>query len=74
MFSFLKRSPRRPAAAGRAAPAFAPTLVGEDYPPWNDSASELAQGAEIVEYDGDFAATVLLEHFSDHPQPHRAPR
>ncbi len=66
MFAFLRRATRTEVAQ-RA--AFAPTQFADDHPGWTDSASDLFKGTEIVEYSGDFAATVFLEHFSDQATP-----
>jgi hypothetical protein len=72
MFAFLKRASRACPPASRA-PAFAPTASESPRPGWTDSASELLEGTDIVEYSGDFAATVLLEHFAEPAQPAQRP-
>lgn len=63
MFAFLRRAARNQFGS-RAAAQFARTEF-VDRPGWTDSASDLFKGTEIIEYSGDFAATVLLEHFTD---------
>ena len=62
MFAFLRRAARN--QFGVRAAQFARTEF-VDRPGWTDSASDLFKGTEIIEYSGDFAATVLLEHFAD---------
>jgi hypothetical protein len=62
MFGFTRR-PRPAARPGRATDAGAARPVTAEHHGWNESASELRQGADVVEIDGDFATTVLLEHF-----------
>lgn len=65
MFSSLRRGLRR-AVAGQAGTAFAPTERADGGPDLTDSANDLFKGTEIVEYSGDFAATVIMEHFAEH--------
>lgn len=71
MFAFLKR-PARADLRQHASPGFAHTEAAADRPGWTDSASDLLKGADVVEYSGDFAATVILEHFAE-PAPARRP-
>ena len=72
MFAFLKRAARGEFAARRAVQFARTEFV--DRPGWTDSASDLFKGTEIVEYSGDFAATVFLEHFSDQAPASTTPR
>jgi len=69
MFGFAKRS--RPASrAGQAADTGAARSVTAEHHGWNQSAVDLRQGADVVEIDNDFAATVFLEYFDGGgPQP-----
>jgi hypothetical protein len=64
MFAFLKR-PAHTVLREHASPGFAHTEAAIDKPGWTDSASDLLKGADVVEYSGDFAATVILEHFAE---------
>ena len=73
MLAFLRRVARG-GFATRSAAQFARTEIADPRPGWTDSASDLFKGTEIIEYSGDFAATVLLEHFSDHAPAEAAPR
>lgn len=63
MFSFLKRTapPPRPLPHAQAK---AHRDLDDDLG-WMDSAGQLRSGAEVTEIDGDFAATVFLEHFPE---------
>jgi len=67
MFGFAKR-PRPAARAGHPADTGAAPSATAEHHGWNESAVDLRQGADVVEIDGDFAATVFLEHF-DHGGP-----
>jgi len=64
MFAFLKRRPFL-GRSRRRVPAPSQVAPFDERLAWNDSAAELEKGAEVVEYDGEFAATVLLEHFAE---------
>ncbi len=64
MFAFLKR-PARHDRGERSTTSFAHTETVAEKPGWTDSASDLLKGADVVEYNGEFAATVFLEHFTD---------
>ena len=72
MFAFLKRAARAEFATRSA--QFARTEIADIRPGWTDSASDLFKGTEIVEYSGDFAATVFLEHFSEQAPAEAGPR
>ena len=66
MFSFLKRS-LRPGSGEPSSDAFAHTHAVDSNFAWTESASDLLHGADIVEFDGEFAATVFSEHFVEGP-------
>jgi len=59
----MKRSRR--SDAGDVSTAIARATVADETPGWTDSAGDLLKGTDIVEYSGDFAATVFLEHFAE---------
>ena len=64
MFAFLKR-PARHDRGERSTTPFGRAETMTEKPGWTDSASDLLKGADVVEYSGDFAATVFLEHFAE---------
>jgi len=64
MFAFLKR-PARHDRGERSTTTFGHTEPMTGKPDWTDSASDLLKGADVVEYSGEFAATVFLEHFAE---------